>query len=277
MQSRLGSWLIAVLLSSLAATLAAAPDQSTVAVSGTVSAVMKQVAKTIQPPAGVGDNALPATVALTWPEFTDSKGPNPALDAINQTVRQQVLAMYSEQPAKSIDELVESFSQAYLDAMKDGSDPIGGWKLRFETTLRHSDDQVVGLELLESVFTGGAHPNSTIVYRVFSLKSGAQVPLSAVVPLDKADALTRVAEKHFRQARQLKPDETYEQAGFQFEGGKFVLNSNYLLSKDGLAFCYNQYEIAPYSMGITTVLIPWEDLKPLVSADGPAGRFVATR
>ena len=135
---------------------------------------------------------------------------------------------------------------------------------------------MLSIEILDSVFTGGAHPTSNIAYLVLSMKTGKPLDLSSLVPAERMNELTNVAEIHFRRIRKLKPDETYEQAGFQFEKNRFALNRNFLVSKAGLAFCFNQYEIAPYSMGVTELVIPWTDIKTVVNPNGPAGRFLSS-
>lgn len=38
-------------------------------------------------------------------------------------------------------------------------------------------------------------------------------------------------------------------------------NDNFSFSHQGLVFTYNQYEVAPYVMGIITITIPWDKLK----------------
>ena len=37
--------------------------------------------------------------------------------------------------------------------------------------------------------------------------------------------------------------------------------------EEGILFVYNIYEIAPYALGITSVLVPYDTLKPLLNTD----------
>lgn len=242
----------------------------------TLTAVMKQITRSSPPPEAANKEAIAAEISLSYPEFVDTAA-SAGVAAINKAVQERMLRVGTEPDAAafgSAEDLMKSFFADYEKTMKENPDMPGAWSLKFEAVLRHADDELISLDFMESVFSGGAHPNSNIAYQVFSLKTGQPLELSAFVPADKLGELTAIAERHFRKIRNLKPDETYQAAGFLFEDNKFTLNDNFLVSKDGLAFYYNPYEIAPYGMGNTELVIPWADLKGLADPKGPAGRFL---
>ncbi len=245
-------------------------------ISGSVSAVEKHISRKIPPPKTAPKEAIEAEIEIKFPEFSCTTGSNEAVKAINQAVQSGLFKLWENSKANSVEGFLADFTGEYERSFKEGTDPIGAWSLKYETTISYGDEELVCLEITGSIFTGGAHPSSNISYLVFSMKSGEPIPLSSFVPREKMSLLTQVAEKHFRGARKLKPGETYEEAGFQFEKNRFALNENFLVSKAGLAFCFNQYELAPYSMGITELVIPWSDLKSLADAKGLAGRFFKT-
>jgi len=253
---------------------AGAGKESAVQVGPGVSLVMKQVARTVPPVKGAGKDALPGEVELRYPELTCTSGDHPAVAVINKAMKTRMLSMFEDKQPGSPEQLADLFLQDYERSFAEAPESIGGWFLKFQTTVKHADEELLCLETLDSVFTGGAHPNSAISYLVFSLKTGEPLPLTAFVPEARTADLTKVAEAHFRKAREMKPGETFEQAGFNFEQNRFALNQNFLVSKAGLAFCFNPYEIGPYAMGTTELLIPWSDLKGIADAAGPAGRFL---
>ena len=41
------------------------------------------------------------------------------------------------------------------------------------------------------------------------------------------------------------------------------------IAEDGLIFHYNAYEVAPYALGSTQILLPWETIASLLRPDGP--------
>jgi hypothetical protein len=54
---------------------------------------------------------------------------------------------------------------------------------------------------------------------------------------------------------------TYEFNGYTFPEDRFALNDNYGFSREGISFFFNSYEIAPYVMGPTEVLIPYDRIR----------------
>jgi len=241
-----------------------------------VSAVVKHITKSVPPPKTANKDAIAAEIDISFPEFSFSTGQNPAVLAINKAIQSRLLTLLDDKTPTTVEQLTETFIKGYERSLKEEPDMPGAWSLKFEASIRQADEDLLSIEILDSVFTGGAHPTSNIAYLVLSMKTGKPLDLSSLVPAERMNELTNVAEIHFRRIRKLKPDETYEQAGFQFEKNRFALNRNFLVSKAGLAFCFNQYEIAPYSMGVTELVIPWTDIKTVVNPNGPAGRFLSS-
>ena len=239
----------------------------------TVSLDQKVLKKSSPPPKTAGKDVIAAEVDITYP-LLSSLGKDVAVDAVNKAIQSRLLGLLEGQAPTTPEQLVEAFFRDYEKSVKEQPDMPGGWSMKFEATVRHADADLICLEVLQSMFLGGAHPDSNISYLVFSMKTGEPIDLSGFVPEKNLGDLTKVAEKHFREVRKLKPEETYEQAGFQFEGNSFALNKNFLASKDGLAFCFNAYEIGPYAMGLTELVIPWNELKTVIDPKGPAAGFL---
>ena len=244
------------------------------AITKTVSAANKHIAKSVPPPKTAGRDALAAEIKISFPEFSSSAGGNAAVDAMNKAIQSRLFGVLADNNVTSVEQFLKTFIEDYEQALQGDAENIGAWSIMFEATIQYSDENLLSLRILDSLFVGGAHPMSNVTYLVFSLKTGELINLSAFVPEEKIGALSKVAEKHFRKIHSLKPDETYEQAGFLFPQNRFSLNRNFLVAKSGLSFCFNQYEIAPYAMGITELVIPWAGIKSAVNPKGPAGNFL---
>jgi len=72
----------------------------------------------------------------------------------------------------------------------------------------------------------------------------------------------------------LKPDENLEEAGFWFNEGNFKLNDNFLITTDGLKFFFNSYEIGPYAIGTTELLIPFSRIKNILKDNSVLKKFI---
>ena len=76
--------------------------------------------------------------------------------------------------------------------------------------------------------------------------------------------LTGLAEKKFREMKNMGETDSLKDAGFWFDGNKFALSENFGVTETGLLFFYNPYEIAPWAMGSTELEIPFEEIQTLL-------------
>ncbi len=110
-------------------------------------------------------------------------------------------------------------------------------------------------------FTGGAHGNTTTNYYNFDVENKTILEYDKLFGKQEKSDLDEIAEKILRKKYKIKNNEKLTDAGFWFGKNKgFSLNGNFLILRDGLKFLFNQYEIAPYSMGQIEIFIPKDKL-----------------
>lgn len=114
-------------------------------------------------------------------------------------------------------------------------------------------------------YTGGAHGNSYTEYNLISKETGKMLSLEEVV--SDVPMFTKIAEKYFREERELSETADLNEAGFWFDANTFTCNNNFYLSDDYLVFYYNPYEIAPYVYGPTEFEIPISEVKNILKID----------
>ncbi|MBO7378962.1 MAG: DUF3298 domain-containing protein, partial [Bacteroidales bacterium] len=51
--------------------------------------------------------------------------------------------------------------------------------------------------------------------------------------------------------------------GYLFEDAVLDLPDNFFFTPKGITFVFQQYEIAPYAMGLISVTLTWDELQPL--------------
>jgi hypothetical protein len=73
-------------------------------------------------------------------------------------------------------------------------------------------------------------------------------------------AVLKIAESEFRKIKSI-PENTATNKEW-FWNGLFYLPDNFAFTDAGLLFHYNSYEIAPYALGATELIIPYEKLNP---------------
>ena len=115
------------------------------------------------------------------------------------------------------------------------------------------------LSIVFEAFTDrcGAHPNSLTTY--FNVRAGTgvgtEIQLEDILLPNKLGELNARAEKRFREVQKNKDM-------------KFALNRNFGISKEGLVFYFNEYELGSHADGPTKLLLPWSDLDGLLNAEG---------
>jgi hypothetical protein len=127
---------------------------------------------------------------------------------------------------------------------------------------------VFSVEFTEESYTGGAHPNARVSLASLDAHTGQRIVLDDLFVDDYRDALNAIAERVFRTERKLSATEDLAGAGFWFGDGEFRLNDNFAIVPAGLRFYFNRYEVAPYSMGPTMILLDHHALVGLIRSDG---------
>jgi hypothetical protein len=223
------------------------------------------------------DSARAGKVELRWVEFT-SAPTDAARDSLNDAVRRWTLASLEGPPLASADSLASRFLDGLRTTLADIPDMPGRWFLVREVKVELDTVKVVALAFSEFAYTGGAHPNTALIHRVYDAVSGRRLRLDEIVRPEARDSLTRLAERAFRAARDLEPAADLGEAGFWFKDGRFALNDEVGARPEGLVFRFNPYEVAPYSMGATEFTVPWAEAGPLHAGGSPfAGLVPATR
>ncbi len=163
----------------------------------------------------------------------------------------------------SFQALADSFFLAYSTYGQETGFPMV-WELETTGEVLFLSSGMVSISFENYAYTGGAHPNSHTMLLNYNLKYGRTVSLKDLVT--DLQELKYLAEKAFRDSRDLSPDEDLNEAGFFGDNG-FQMPSNFGVTQEGLYFYYNSYEIAPYAAGPTDFVLTWEDLGDIARKD----------
>jgi hypothetical protein len=126
----------------------------------------------------------------------------------------------------------------------------------------YQNERIISLAYNWMIYEGGAHPNSGKSCFVLDKNTGSKVNYSSLIKDGEAEFLN-IAEAEFRAQSGIKADEKIYDL-YWFKDGKFHLTDNYMLTSEGLVFCYNPYEIAPYSFGLIELTLPYEKIEKLL-------------
>ncbi len=202
------------------------------------------------------------TLRVRYPLFSPSVS-TVKVDSLNQFVQETLLGKYDPRGVSPVlsavlDTLVGQFRALPSDV------PHIPWHIERTIDVVGDTLGLLTLDVAESRFTGGAHPTTMHLYYVLDPSTMQTMTLDDLILPGSRDHLRSLAEAAFRHARNLKAGESIARAGFTFPGGNFELTMNVGLTNEGMLFYYNPYEIAPYVMGPTVVVVPWTDLRGIL-------------
>lgn len=196
--------------------------------------------------------------------------PNPSLpyqDSINALVKDFVLlSTHFERPDDADKEVLNhAFFQKHLKVFKASASEavkdefsVGIWDFDASIGIDHTLPGYEQLSFSIYTYTGGAHGNGYVRYDLISKANGRTLKLQDIAT--DTNALTRVAERYFREERELADTANLETEGYWFENNTFACNDNFYFSENALIFFYNSYEIGPYAFGPTEIEIPLNEI-----------------
>ena len=116
------------------------------------------------------------------------------------------------------------------------------------------------------VDSGGAHPNQWSQWLNFDFETGKRLTVDGVFQASARQEVEQlILAQLIRQQAELHPEEKVETVedlnnlGF-LQHTALYIPDNFLLSKKGVLFLFNRYDIAPYAAGEIVVEIPYEKI-----------------
>lgn len=118
-------------------------------------------------------------------------------------------------------------------------------------------EKVVSINKLVYEYTGGAHGNYATVNSVYSLENGNKLKIEdLIIDLKSADLIKLIIVDKLVKIEGRDANSYFGLDEISLE------NNNFYLTSKGLVFTWGIYEIGPYAIGETRVLIPTEEIKP---------------
>jgi hypothetical protein len=160
-------------------------------------------------------------------------------------------------PDEYVGDVIEEF-ESFKTEFPDAS--TGGYEQTTNCKLTWSDEKLISVELLTSVYSGGAHPSYLDEFLNVDPKTGNAIDILGFIT-DK-ETFKAFVESKLRVKLGMGENDKWEDFTFI---DKFTLPENIGMTENGLRLVYNEYEILPYSDGKTEILITNDELKDFSS------------
>ena len=185
--------------------------------------------------------------------------------SLNDTIKKNIFFDGEQTPAEAAQSFIDGFNEFITDSHSDFFNPA--WFKEVNSQVLLNTPQIITLETQIYEFTGGAHGHHHTFFTNIDAQNEKLVKLQDIIPQEKINNLTKIAEKYFRKSENLS-DSTSLDKDYFFENGIFTINDNFGMTKDKLIIFYNEYEIKPYSSGPTRLEIPYHEIKNLLNTQG---------
>ena len=199
-----------------------------------------------------GDSII-STIDFTYPLFKNLEW--------DEVVRGFIFSTQEE--FSSVEEYMENFI-ALSDEANSDLEFASAWSEEVSIIVETQIEGAQTLSLADSryEYSGGAHPNSYLTYSNFDIVSKQVIQLEDLIVAGGMAKLTSVGNTIFRKQEGLTPTQSLD--NYSFENNKFSLNTNFLITENGLLFFYNTYEIRSYAEGPMELLLPYSSLKGIL-------------
>ena len=113
------------------------------------------------------------------------------------------------------------------------------------------------------VYTGGAHGYGFLLTQNYDLQTGNRVYEADLFKEDYFEPLHKLLLQSLLQQTD-SADTEYELRNMGYNTDDIVPNDNFYISEKGITYVYNPYDIAPYAMGRSEILLSWQNIIPLM-------------
>ena len=218
------------------------------------------------------DSTAEASVMVQWPV----KGGKAIVDSLQKNINSWICAEIKTPKdihdyGKSLFESLSMDWHSVYDEMP-SEDRLGAFTKNYEVTLETQTKYYVTYFFRQHEYQGGVHGYTTDVGFTFRKTDGKQIQLLKDVDSPRMAKLIKQGVKSFfaGEGKTMTDKEVLEYLFAEEVSAlnhlPLPLNAPYL-TKTGVVFLYTQYEIAPYSSGIITFEVPFEQIKPFLTKE----------
>jgi len=201
---------------------------------------------------------------LSYPVFTTGNANKEINKFLEAYITDSIYVPEGKKSNGSIENLYKSLFKEYETFKKETPDWNLGYALDINADVIFNSSKFLTVSINQYSFFGGAHPNTFSRDFVFDSQTGKVLGLKDLFASGFNSKLNKLIDKKFRETYKLKPNESLNgENGMLFEN--FInYNDNFSLTKKGISFYYNPYEIAPYAVGPIILEFTYGELKEIL-------------
>lgn len=127
-----------------------------------------------------------------------------------------------------------------------------------------ANDKIISLQFGQSEYAGGAHPNYSTSTLNYDLQNARELKLDDLFK-PKSNYLKIISDYSISELKNMTGEMSDDDWIKEGAGAKAENFESWNLTKKGLMFNFDPYQVAAYAAGNFTVIIPYIKLKPILS------------
>lgn len=167
-------------------------------------------------------------------------------------------------------------NQYYEDMgnLEGDNQPSWYWYQLFKSNeILFEDESILSYSVEHYYYEGGAHGSLSAMYYTIDLNNLTTITEENIFKPNFHHLLTeRIVENLMKKYDVTTPEDLLNE-GF-FDINDIAPNNNFWLNNQGVHYIFNQYEIAPYSMGPIEVTIPYQEIQSIIIPESIAGKQI---
>jgi hypothetical protein len=160
--------------------------------------------------------------------------------------------------------------EKFVSETYQAGDDLSGdtWFMQYvknSTEVIFNKGNLLSYRFLNDFFVGGAHGGYNVNYLVYSLETGDRLYEKDIFIDGYQDELAKIIVDKIAADNNTRE---IESLGY-YNAKEIRPNNNFYVDETGITYSYNQYEIAPYSVGLTVVSLPFGTIRHLLRENSP--------
>jgi hypothetical protein len=212
-----------------------------------------------------------AVYRVEWPAPSRLPAPGPLADSLRRAIDFALAEGQLDAAGRPLppDTIAARFLANHADFRRTFPEGPGEWNITRSIALETMPSGPATLRIDDERYEGGAHGMTSVTWQSFDPATGRRLRLEDLATGAHLDSLRMLGERAFRASKDLPPGADLKNQGWFWETGRFALPDNFGVTRDGLVFHWNSYDIAPYASGPSTITLPWSEVWPHLRAGGP--------
>ncbi len=187
-------------------------------------------------------------------------------------------------PKEAVNIYLEEYTKEYrklgnqyyedMENIEGDNQPSWYWyQLHKSNEVLFENENILSYSVSHATYTGGAHGSLQVLYYTINLNTLTTITEEDIFTPNYHSFLTEKIIDNLMIEHNVDTPEELLNKGF-FDINDIAPNNNFWINNEGVHYVYNQYEIAPYSMGPIEVTIPYKDIKSIIIPQSIAGKQI---